>query len=108
MEDSNLQGSQLLKDVLQPLLDDFQYWFARSRRLLETEQISFLTEQQKSSLLARVQQAQDEVNTAKMLFSATQGQVGLNMETIMPWHKLLVECQKVAMVYRHSNMDKQS
>ncbi len=108
MEDSNLQGSELLKDVLQPLLDDFQYWFARSRQLLEAEPISFLTAQQKSSLLARIKQAQDEVSTAKMLFSATQGQVGLNMETIMPWHKLLVECQKVAMVYRHNKMDEQS
>jgi hypothetical protein len=101
MGDSNLAGSELLKDVLQPLLEDFQYWFARSRHLLETEPISFLSDQQKLALLARVKQAEDEVNTAKMLFSATQGQVGIEMRTIMPWHQLLTECWKVAMIFRN-------
>jgi hypothetical protein len=30
MRDSNLPESELLKTVLQPLLEDFQYWFASS------------------------------------------------------------------------------
>ncbi|MDJ0675407.1 MAG: DUF2605 domain-containing protein [Calothrix sp. MO_167.B42] len=105
MGDSKLPESELLKDVLQPLLEDFQYWFTRSRKLLENEEISFLSDQDKSTLLARVKQAQNEVNTAKMLFSATKGQVGIDMETIMPWHKLLTECWKVAMGFRAQNTD---
>ncbi len=108
MGDSNLSGSELLKEVLQPLLEDFQYWFARSRKLLETEQISFLSDQDKFTLLARVKQAQNEVNTAKMLFSATKGQVGIAMETITPWHKLLTECWKVAMRFRTQDTDWQN
>ncbi len=100
MRDSNLPEPELLKTVLQPLLEDFQYWFARSRELLETEQLSFMSNQEQSDLLLRVKQAQDKVNTAKMLFSATNGQVGIEMETLMPWHKLVTECWQVGMRFR--------
>jgi len=97
MRDSNLPEPELLKTVLQPLLEDFQYWFARSRELLETEQLSFMSYQEQSDLLLRVKQAQDKVNTTKMLFAATDGQVGIEMKTLMPWHKLVTECWQVAM-----------
>ncbi len=100
MRNSNLPEPELLKTVLQPLLEDFQYWFARSRNLLETEQLSFLSNQEQSALLERVKQAQEEVNTAKMMFTATEGQVGIDMATLMPWHQLLSECWKVAMRFR--------
>ncbi|MDJ0734689.1 MAG: DUF2605 domain-containing protein [Nostocaceae cyanobacterium] len=100
MRDSNVPGSELLKTVLQPLLEDFQYWFDRSRNFLETEQISFMSSQEQSDLLRRVTQAQAEVNTAKMLFHATEGKVGIEMGTLMPWHKLLNECRNVAMRFR--------
>lgn len=100
MRDSNLPEPELLKTVLQPLLEDFQYWFARSRELLETEQLSFMSNQEQSDLLLRVKQAQDKVNTTKMLFAATDGQVGIEMETLMPWHKLVTECWQVAMRFR--------
>ncbi|MBE9106520.1 DUF2605 family protein, partial [Nostoc cf. edaphicum LEGE 07299] len=42
MPDSNLPGTELLKTVLDPLLEDFQHWFTRSRHLLETEELSFM------------------------------------------------------------------
>ncbi len=100
MRDSNLPEPELLKTVLEPLLEDFQYWFARSRELLETEQLSFMSYQEQSDLLLRVKQAQDKVNTTKMLFAATDGQVGIEMETLMPWHKLVTECWQVAMRFR--------
>jgi hypothetical protein len=97
MQDSNLPGTELLKTVLEPLLEDFEYWFSRSRNLLETEQLSFMSRQAQSDLLLRVKQAQAELNTAKMLFNATDQQVGLDMTTIMPWHQLVTQCWNVAM-----------
>jgi hypothetical protein len=99
MLNSNLPEPELLKTILQPLLEDFQYWFERSRHLLETEQIAFL-DQQQFDLLERVKQAQQEVNSAQMLFQATGGQVGIDMAAIMPWHHLLTECWKVGMRFR--------
>jgi hypothetical protein len=106
MLNSNVPEPELLEKVLQPLLEDFKYWFARSRSLLETEQISFLGTEQQSDLLARVKQAQQEVSTAQMLFHATSAQVGIDMATLMPWHQLVTECWKVAMRFRTEQSDK--
>jgi len=100
MVNSNLPEPELLKMVLQPLLEDFKYWFARSRSLLENETISFLGSDQQSALLNRVKQAQQEVITAQMLFQATRGEVGIDMAALMPWHQLVTECWKVTMRLR--------
>jgi hypothetical protein len=91
---------ELLKAVLQPLLEDFQYWFSRSRTLLETEDIAFLSKEQQSDLLERVTLAQQEVSAAQMLFKATHGQVGVETATLIPWHRLLSECWQVGMQWR--------
>lgn len=100
MLNSNLPEPELLKAVLQPLLEDFKYWFERSRSFLENEKISFLDTQQQSELLAQVKQAQQEVSTAQIMFQATGGQVGIDMATLVPWHQLVTECWKVAMRFR--------
>ena len=39
---------EILKTVLEPLLEDFQYWFNRSRSLLESEELTFLSEREKA------------------------------------------------------------
>lgn len=103
MENSPVPEQELLKTLLKPLLEDFQYWFGRSRSFLETERISFLTIDQQSDLLARVKQAQQEVQTAQMLFQATDGQVGIESATLMPWHHLVTECWQIAMQWRTTN-----
>jgi hypothetical protein len=100
MRDSNLPEPELLKTVLQPLLEDFQYWFARARHLLETEQLSFLDAQEQLALLERVKEAQEQVKAAKMLFHVTQGQAGIDMAAIKPWHQLLSEYWQLAMQFR--------
>lgn len=107
MVNPNLPEPELLKTLLSPLLQDFEYWFGRSRSFLETEEVSFLGKQQQSDLLERVKQAQQEVSTAQMLFKATGEQVGIDMATLMPWHKLVTECWKVAMQFRSKQSDQQ-
>jgi len=100
MLNSNPPEPELLKTLLQPLLEDFQYWFERSRSFLEDERISFLSHEQQAHLLERVKRAQQEVSSAEMLFKATGGQVGIDMAALMPWHQLVTECWKVAMRFR--------
>ncbi|NES99260.1 MAG: DUF2605 domain-containing protein [Sphaerospermopsis sp. SIO1G2] len=99
MEDSNSPIPELLESVLDPLLDDFEYWFARSRQLLENEKISFMSDDEQQNLLGRVTQAQAELSTSKMLFAATDKKVGIDMATLIPWHHLLGECWRVSMRY---------
>ena len=102
MLNPNLPEADLLKSILQPLFEDFKYWFGRSATLLETEEIVFLTSEEQSDLLARVQQAQQEVSAASALFQATGGQVGIETAAMMPWHRLLAECWKVSSRFRAS------
>jgi hypothetical protein len=100
MLNPKLPEPDLLKAVLQPLLQDFGYWFERSRQLLEREEIPFLSSTEQLDLLNRVRQAQQEVNATQALFKATGGQVGVETTMLMPWHKLLTECWQVAMRLR--------
>jgi Protein of unknown function (DUF2605) len=105
MGDSNPPSTELLKTVLEPLLEDFQYWFGRSLQLLENEKIQFMSDKEQFDLLQRVKEAQAELSTAKMLFTATDRQVGIEMATLMPWHQLVAECGNVGMRYRQSKQD---
>jgi hypothetical protein len=100
MFSSNSSDAELLKSLLEPLLDDFQYWLGRSRLFLEKEEISFLEGEQQADLLARVITAQQEVSTAQMLFRATDGKVGVETAVLAPWHNLVTECWQVAMRWR--------
>lgn len=96
---------ELLKTLLQPLLDDFQHWFGRSRSLLEGHRIDFLATEEQENLLERVKQAQQEVGSAQMLFNATDGQVGVDTAVLVPWHRLVIECWQVGMRFRQEHPD---
>lgn len=100
MFDSHLPEPELLKTVLQPLLDDFQYWFERSQALLEENEISFLGDEKQRDLLERVKQAQQEVRAAQMLLDITHGQAGVETAVLVPWHHLVTECWQVSIRYR--------
>ncbi len=107
MLNPNLPEPNLLKTLLEPLLDDFVYWFNRSKVLLETEEMTFLGAEAQANLLGRVMQALGEVNTAKTLLTLTNNQVGVEMEVLMPWHKLLNECWQVSMRNRMEKSQKE-
>jgi hypothetical protein len=100
MHNTNFLDSDFLKNLLEPLLDDFQYWFEKSRSLLEIQDLEFLGAEHQADLLSRVKQAQQEVAVAKMLLLATDGQVGVDTAVLMPWHQLVAECWKVGMRFR--------
>jgi Protein of unknown function (DUF2605) len=90
----------LLKTVLEPLLADFLHWFDRSIQLLEQERITFLSETEQFELLQRVQNSQQEVQVAQMMFHATGEQVGIEPSTMLAWHKLVGECWQVSARFR--------
>lgn len=100
MSNFNLSESELLKTVLQPLLEDFQYWFAEARPLLEQEEINFLGPENQTNLLERVKRAQQEVSAAKSLFKVTNGQAGVETSILMTWHQLVAEYWQVMNQFR--------
>lgn len=99
---SNLPEPQLLKALLEPLFDDFHYWFGRAESLLRQEVLSFLEPESQAQLLAQVVQSQQEVNAAQSLFAATEGQAGVDTEVLMKWHQLVNECWRVS--YQHRSL----
>lgn len=90
---------EMLKKLLEPLLEDFTYWFDRSQKLLSSQRIDFLAEADQQKLLERVENAIKEVGAAIALFRVTGHQVGVEMAAVRPWHELLMECQAVGMRY---------
>lgn len=101
MQPSQPTEKELLKKILEPLLDDFQYWFSRSRSLLESERISFLSIEEQDQLLNRIKESQAEVKTASMLFKVTNSQVGVDTKMLLPWHRLVAECWDVSRKWRY-------
>jgi LmbE family N-acetylglucosaminyl deacetylase len=102
MTNPSFQDSEVLKFILEPLLEDFVYWFGRSLLLLEQEQINFLTPSQKNDLINRVKANLEAVKTAKMMYKLSGEQVGIEVQAMMPWHNLLMECRAVGMQFRQS------
>jgi hypothetical protein len=100
MTDSYSPDPNLLRTILEPLLDDLQYWFTRSRTLLETEPIPFMADEQKTDLLTRVLTAQQEVGTMQTLLKVVDGQAGVDTSTLMGWHQLVHECWQVSVRLR--------
>ncbi|MEB3292020.1 MAG: DUF2605 domain-containing protein [Synechococcales bacterium] len=90
----------LLRTLLEPLLDDFEHWFSRSRSLLEEERLTFLEPDRQTDLLQRVCQAYQEVTTTRTLLNATAGQVGVDTSVLLTWHRLVHECWAVSMKRR--------
>ena len=100
---SNLPEPELLRTLLEPLLDDFEYWFGRSQTLLEAETLDFLGSASQTLLLARLVEVQLEVKTARTLLNLTEGQVGIETSLLMTWHQLVAECWHIAMRHRLKN-----
>jgi Protein of unknown function (DUF2605) len=94
---------ELLKTLLEPLLEDFQYWLSQAKGLLIEEDIAVLEAESNSDLLERVEQALREVQAAQSLFRATDSQVGVDTAVIMRWHQLVVECWQVSSRLRMGN-----
>jgi hypothetical protein len=103
MLDSLPSDPNLLKLVLAPLLDDFTYWFEQSGQLLIDTPLSFMTPESQQDLGDRVNHALQEVNVARTLLAATDGQAGVEMAVLMNWHKLVAECWGVSIKRRSLN-----
>ncbi len=95
-----MNQSDLLKEILSPLLADFHYWFDRSQQLLEQESLSFMTTDEQNALLQRVTEAQAELNVAETLYKLSDNEVGIDPGLVSKWHGLLMECAEIGHRYR--------
>jgi hypothetical protein len=93
-------AAELLDQVLNPLLTDFEDTFARGLFLLEHCPDRVLPEGRRLALRERLRQAQAELGAARALRSAAPTPMALEMATIQPWHALVVEVWSLSTAMR--------
>ncbi|MGF1522483.1 MAG: DUF2605 domain-containing protein [Leptolyngbyaceae cyanobacterium] len=92
----------LVQSVLEPLLNDFQYWFSESKTLLTSPQADCLEAKQRQSLIGQIEVAQREVATARTLLLTTDGQAGVETSIVMNWHQLVLQCWQASKQIRQA------
>ncbi|NJK63132.1 MAG: DUF2605 domain-containing protein [Synechococcaceae cyanobacterium SM2_3_1] len=95
-----MNNSELLKQVLDPLLEDYHYWFDRSQELLESGPLEVISAADQSQLLAQVRDAQAELRAAESLYRLSENEVGIDPKLMAKWHRLLMACADLGLKYR--------
>jgi hypothetical protein len=92
MSDSNPQAAGLLLDgLLGSLLGDFAFWFARGQLLLEHCPEAVMASGEREALARQLEQASRELAAARSLRQAAPTPMALEMGTLAPWHRLVLE-----------------
>lgn len=92
------ESSEIVPKLLEPLLEDFLYWFERSTNRLEAGPLGFMAADEQAQLLQSIQTAVQEVRSAKALLQATG--VGVAPETLTAWHHWVVQGWHIAQQQR--------
>ena len=82
---------ELLDQVLEPLLDDYDASFARGFRLLDACPETVLPLDRQQDLLGRLEEARRELGAARALRAAAPTPMALDMASLRPWHALVIE-----------------
>ncbi|MFM1799588.1 MAG: hypothetical protein RLZZ117_1866 [Cyanobacteriota bacterium] len=94
------EPGQLLDQVLNPLLADFEETFARGLQLLSHCPDRVLAADDRTTLGRRLRDAQAALNAARALRAAAPTPMALDMATIQPWHELVVEVWSLSAAMR--------
>lgn len=100
-ESSHQPDQPLVQSILEPLLDDFQYWFGEAETLLNSPEANCLDERDRQQLAAQLHTAKQEVATARTLMLATAGNAGVDVAVVSQWHQLVSKCWQTARYIRH-------
>ena len=94
------EPGQLLDQVLNPLLADFEETFARGLQLLAHCPDRVLHAADRAALRQRLLEAQAGLRAARALRAAAPTPMALDMATIQPWHELVVEVWSLSAAMR--------
>jgi hypothetical protein len=94
------EPGQLLDQVLNPLLADFEETFARGLLLLDHCPDRVLPAAGRTALRQRLLEARAGLNAARALRAAAPTPMALDMATIQPWHALVVEVWSLSAAMR--------
>lgn len=83
-------SGELLDQLLGSLLGDFSTWFERGLVLLDHCPEAVMPAEQQQALRARLELARKELSAASSLRQAAPIPMALEMETLAPWHLLVL------------------
>jgi hypothetical protein len=81
----------LLDQVLEPLLEDYDASFARGFALLDACPETVLPLHRQQDLMGRLEEARRELGAARALRAAAPAPMALDMAALRPWHALVIE-----------------
>jgi hypothetical protein len=100
---SDPSDQPLVQTILEPLLDDFQYWFGEAETLLDSPKADCLAPTDRAAFADELQTAKQEVSTAKTLILATGGNAGVDTALVGQWHKLVNKYWQTARYIRQQS-----
>ncbi len=97
-------SGQLLEDLLESLLADFEYWFRRGLKLLELAPDSLLPPSEQRRLATALTAALAELAAARALRRASPCPMALDMDAMVPWHQLMLRVWSLSSLLRQAGV----
>lgn len=97
-------SGQLLDELLDSLLADFDYWFRRGLQLLELAPESLLPPSEQRRLGAALTSALAELAAARALRRASPCPMALDMDAMAPWHQLMLRVWSLSRLLRQAGV----
>jgi hypothetical protein len=87
----NQDADALLESLLDSLLNDFNHWFKRGQELLASCPDSVMTPDERKAMGVRIDEGLRAITATRALVNATPAAMAISMESMTPWHQLVIE-----------------
>ena len=87
----NQDADALLESLLDSLLNDFNHWFKRGQQLLASCPDSVMTPDEREAMGVRIDEGLLAITATRALVNATPAALAISMESMTPWHQLVIE-----------------
>jgi hypothetical protein len=94
LSDSDYHSSTVIQ-LIELLLQEFEFWFGFLAPFLETQSGSSLSQSEQTHLSAEVKQAWYEVKAAQTLLQASDWQAGVELSLMIQWYHLLFKIWQI-------------
>jgi hypothetical protein len=87
----NQDADALLESLLDSLLNDFNHWFKRGQELLASCPDSVMIPDEREAMGVRIDEGLLAITATRALVNATPAAMAISMESMTPWHQLVIE-----------------
>jgi hypothetical protein len=98
-------AADLLDHLLGSLLADFRVWFSRGELLLDLCPDQVMPPQERRALRQRLVEASSQLAAAASLRQAAPVPMALGMDSLAPWHQLVMQLWSLSARLRSSGVE---